>query len=236
MSVKITKTKTIIPAFEKTNLQYDVEYDYERSACTCDAYERNDYCRCTTIERAWVESVNVKYVIDKLYTKYCKEHSEINEYCFDRICSALKIYDKERYEVESCWGYYGEEVGGVYFEDEEKIVEAYNELLKLKSDLEKIQYILKLEYSYLIDRVLYATSATIEEVNTEKIKLPQKEYFVKLSKEVIEDYKDRKLPVAVCIKNKDRFHDVFDTYTLIDGYHRFVANKDRNVNKIIVLE
>ena len=118
----------------------------------------------------------------------------------------------------------------------EKIVEAYNKLLELKSDLEKIQYVLRLEYGYLIDRVLCATSATIEEVSTEKIKLPQQEYFVKLSKKVIEDYKDRKLPVAVCIKHKDRFHDVFDTYTLVDGYHRFVANKDKKANKIIVLE
>lgn len=236
MSVKVTKTKTMKPVFERTNLKYEVDYDYIRSQCTCDAYERGDYCRCTTIERAWVESINVKDVINYLYKRHCKEDSEINKYCFDRICSAFKIYDKDYYEVESCGGYYGEEIGGVYFEDEEKIVEAYNELLELKSDLEKIQYVLKLEYSYLIDRVLYVTSATIEEVSTEKIKLPQKEYFVKLGKEVIEDYKDRKLPVAVCIKNRDRFHDVFDTYTLVDGYHRFVANQDRKTNRIIVLE
>lgn len=236
MSVKIVKTKQMLLDFKRTNLQYEVEYDYERSECTCDAYERHDYCRCTTIERAWVESINVKSVVDKLYTKYCTEHSELHEYCFDRICSIFKIYDKDYYEVESTWGYYGEEIGGVYFENEKKIVEAYNEVLEQKSDLEKIQYVLKLEYSYLIDRLLYVTSATIEEVSTEKIKLPQQEYFVKLSKEVIEDYKDRKLPVAVCIKKKDRFHDAFDTYTLVDGYHRFIANKDRATNKIIVLE
>lgn len=236
MSVKVNATKRMIPEFKRTNLQYDVDYDYERSQCTCDAYERHDYCRCTTIERAWVESINVKRIIKKLYDKYCKEHSEINEYCFDRICSAFKIYDKDYYEVESCWGYYGEEIGGVYFEDEEKIVEAYNKILELTSDIEKIKYILELEYGYLIDRVVHTASATIEEVSTEKIKLPQQEYFVKLSKEVIEDYKDWKLPIAVCLKNRDRFYDAFDTYTLVDGYHRFIANKDRATNKIIVLE
>lgn len=229
------KTKRL--NFEKTNLQYyGVDYDYERSHCTCDAYDRLDYCRCTTIERAWVESINVKEVIKYLYERYSKSQSEINEYCFDRICSAFKIYDKNLYEVESCCGYYGEEIGGVYFEDEEKIVEAYNKLLELTSDIEKIKYVLELEYGYLIDRVAITTSAAIEEVSTEKIKLPQQEYFVKLSKKVIEDYRDRKLPVAVCIKHKDRFYDVFDTYTLIDGYHRFVANQDRKANKIIVLE
>lgn len=52
----------------------------------------------------------------------------------------------------------------------------------------------------------------------------------------VEDYKNRKLPVAVCVKEKDRFHDVFDRYVLVDGYHRFVANKERATNKIVVLE
>lgn len=228
--------KTITKIFERTNLQYDVDYDYDRSPCTCDAYENGDYCRCTTIERAWVESINVKLIVNKLYKKYYKEPSEINEYCFDRICRALKIYDKNNYEVESCGGYYGEEIDGVYFEDEEKIVNAYNELLKLEGDIEKIKYVLELEYGYLLDRVSNKTSAKIEVVDTEKIKLPQQEYFMRLSKEVIEEYKNRKLPVAVCIKEKDRFYEAFDRYILIDGYHRFVANKDRNVNKIIVLE
>lgn len=236
MSAKVTKTKRMIPEFERTDLKYDVDYDYERSECTCNAYENGDYCRCTTIERAWVEEINVKLVIRKLYTKYCQEHSEMNEYCFDRICSVFKIYDKYYYEIESCGGYYGEEIGGVYFENEEKVVDAFNEVLELKTDLDKIMYVLKLEYSYLLDRLMYTTSAKIEEVCTDKITLPQKEYFVKLSKDVIEDYKGRELPVAVCIKEKDRFYEAFDRYVLVDGYHRFIANKDRTTNKIIVLE
>lgn len=221
------KTKRL--NFEKTNLQFNVEYDYERSECTCNAYEDGDYCRCTTIERSWVESINVREIIDKLYTKYCKAHSEINEYCFDRICSALKIYDKDYYEIETCGGYYGEEVDGVYFEDEEKIFNAYNEILKLDTDIEKIKYILELEYGYLICRVASKVSALITEVDTEKIMFPQTEYFVKLNKDIIEDYKDRELPVAVCIKDGER-------YKLIDGYHRFIANKERATNKIVVLE
>ena len=52
---------------------------------------------------------------------------------------------------------------------------------------------------------------------------------MKLDKEVIADYKNRKLPIAVCIECGGR-------YKLIDGYHRFVANKDRVTNQIIILE
>lgn len=217
--------------FERTDFQYDIDYDYERSSCICDAYKNDDYCRCTTIERAWVETINTSRLIAKLYHKYCKEHSEINEYCFERICVVFKIYDKDCYEIETCGGYYGEEVDGVYFENEEKVFNTYQELLKLNSDVEKIKYILELEYGYLIDRVVNTTSVKIIVVNPEDVKLPQREYFIKLNKNVIESYKHRheRLPVAVCVRKEDRI-------ILIDGYHRFVANKDATTNTIIVLE
>ena len=228
------KTNKLI--FEKTDLQDYVDYDYERSACTCNAYETGDYCRCTTIDRAWVESINIDTVVSKLYKKFSTAPSELNEYCFDRICYAFKIYDKDLYEVEIGRGWYGEEVYGVYFENEEKIFNAYTELLKFNSDLEKIKYVLNLEYGYLIDRVATTTSATVEEVASKKIKLPQTEYFIKLTKEVIEEYKNRRLPIAVCIKQKDRWLEEYDRYILVDGHHRFVANKEKAINKIIVLE
>lgn len=216
-------------SFKRTNLQYEVDYDYERSQCTCNAYEDGDYCRCTTIDRAWVESINVKLVVKKLYDKYCKEHSEITEYCFDRLCAALKIYDKDYYEVESCGGYYGEEIDGVYFEKEEELVKAFNRLLELTSDIDKIKFILNFEYGYLIDKVTNSTIAYMAKVNTNLIDLPQAEYFFKLDRDVIEDYKNRKLPIAVCVECGGR-------YKLVDGYHRFVANKDRVANTIVVLE
>lgn len=213
--------------FKKTNLSWIVDYDYDRSACTCDA--EFGICRCTTIERTWIEKVNVKEVVDELYRKHSRSDSYIDKYCFDRICYAFKIYDEDYYEVETGGGYYGEEVYGVWFENEEKIFDAYYEMLALNTVLEKIQYCLKLEYGYLIDCVESATSAAIIEVSPNNIRPPQKEYFVKVDKNVIEEYKDRKLPIAVCVRDDNR-------YRLIDGYHRFVANKDRDSVEIIILE
>ena len=229
MGVKVIKTIQAYPKFERTNLQYEVDYDYERSQCTCNAYEDGDYCRCTKIDRAWVESINVKLVVKKLYEKYCQEPSAINEYCFDRICTAFKIYDKDYYEVESCGGYYGEEIEGVYFENESRIIDAFQQALALKSDIEKIKFILELEYGYLLEKVKNSNVAYISTVYTRAIDLPQQEYFIKLDKEVIEDYKNRKLPIAVCLESGGR-------YKLVDGYHRFIANKDRVTNQIIILE
>ena len=211
--------------FKKTNLQWIVDYDYERSACHCTA----DYCRCTTIEYAWVDDINVRKVIDELYHKHSRTDSYIDKYCFDRICYVYKIYDKNFYEVETGGGYYGEEVYGVYFENEEKVFNTYYEMIALNTPLEKIQYCLKLEYNYLIDCVESSTSAAIIEVSPDDIRLPQTEYFIKLESNVIEDYKNRELPIAVCIKDDSK-------YRLIDGYHRFIANKKRDSVYIVVLE
>lgn len=211
--------------FEKTNLIYIVDYDYDRSGCTC-----NDYiCRCTTITHTWIDNINICEVIDDLYRKYAISENEIDKYCFDRICYVFKIYDKDNYYVETGAGYYGEEIYGVWFENEEKIVNAYNGLCKLNTNLEKIQYCLTLEYGYLIDCVKSATSASVVQVSPIEIHLPQNEYFKKVNDEICDEYKNRELPIGVCVKHENQ-------YRLIDGYHRFVANKNRNNVYIVALE
>lgn len=219
--------------FRKTNLSWIVDYDYDRSNCTCGDWP----CRCTRIERTWIDNINIRGVVDELYRTYNLglygrqngHDSAINEYCFDRICYAFKIYDDYLYEVETGRGYYGDEVYGVYFENEEKIFNAYHELISLNTNLEKIQYCLRLEYSYLIDCVESATSVDIIHTSPNNVRPPQKEYFIKVDKTVIEEYKNRDLPIAVCVRDGNG-------YRLIDGYHRFVANKDREKVDIIVLE
>lgn len=215
------------PIFRKTNLSWIVDYDYDRSGCTCGA--KFGICRCTTITNTWISKVNVREVVKELYRYHGRDDSEIDKYCFDRICYALKIYDEDAYEVETGGGYYGEEVYGVYFGDEEKIIKAYNELFSLTSDLEKILHCLKLEYGYLLDCMKDVSSTYIAEVSVNEIILPQMEYFKKVDKNIIEEYKNRDLPIAVCIRYGDKFR-------LIDGYHRFVANKDMERVSIIVLE
>ena len=211
--------------FRRTNLQWIVDYDYDRTACHCN----DSYCRCTEIINAHVQKVDIKRVIKELSNRYDRSNSLIDVYCFDRICYALKIYCEDLYEVEVGGGYYGEEVYGVYFDNEEKFYNAYNELLALNTDIEKIKYCLRLEYGYLIDCVENASSVNIITVSPNEIYTPQMEYFRRVDKNVIDEYKDRYLPIAVCIKDGDK-------YKLVDGYHRFVANKDSDEVNIIALE
>lgn len=211
--------------FKQTDLSYYVDYDYKRTGCTC----HESICRCTQIYDANVNMVKVTEVITNLFAKYKCSNSWFDAYCFDRICYAMKIYDVNLYEVEVGWGYYGQEVYGVWFENEEKIFNAYHEVLELNTNLEKIQYCLNLEYGYLLDCVKDATSASIITVSVDDIRLPQMEYFQKVDAKIIDAYKDRLLPIGVCMKDGNR-------YKLIDGYHRFVANKDNDEVEIVVIE
>lgn len=207
--------------FQNTNLQYDLEFDYDRTGCTC----HDSICRCTSIINKRIEHIDPNRIIKQLMPA----GSDIDKYCFERICYAYKIYDADYYTIESGYGYYGDEIYGVYFDKEEQIMRQYADICKLSSDLEKIQYCLEMEYGYLLDVVKNAEKAYIEDIATERIYVPQFEYFKKIDKDIIDTYRNRKYPVAVCIKN-------CSTYRLIDGYHRFAANKDNKLIQIIVLE
>lgn len=207
--------------FQPTDLSYYVEYDYDRTGCHCNEY----ICRCTKIINTRMEKVDPNNVIRRLMPS----GSEMERYCFDRICYAFKIYDMDQYTIEYGGGYYGDEIYGVYFDNEEQVRKHYEEVCKLKTDIEKIQYCLELEYGYLLDVVKNAEKAYIEDIATERIYLPQFEYFKKIDKDIIDTYRNREYPIAVCIKNGS-------TYRLIDGYHRFAANKDNKLVQIIVLE
>lgn len=205
-----------------TNFAYcsGIDYDYERSGCTC-----NDYpCRCTTIEHTWINKITPSDVIKNIMPK---KMTELEKYCFDRLCYINKIYDKDYYEINVCSGYYGEEIDSIYFENEEKVLEEFSNLQSL-SDAKKILRILELEYGYVLKSIENARSVTITEVNKNDIVFPQEEYHCKLEKDVVESYSDYNLPRCVVIKQGFK-------YKIIDGYHRATAcSKDKI--KVVVVE
>ena len=213
-----------------TDLQYTsaVDYDYEYSGCTC-----NDWpCRCRTIIDEHITSININKVMTEILHHNFAHGTKISEfdlYCFDRICRVYNIWDKKSYTIETCGGYYGEEINGVYFDNESVVVRVFEEVLSLNNDIEKLKCVLKLEYSYIIDSVQNATSVSIIDCNPSLIISPQDSYARRLEKDVVESYKDYNLPVAVCKKRGDY-------YLVIDGYHRVAAAQDKDSVEIIVIE
>ena len=178
----------------KTDLSYSgVEYGYERSGCIC-----NDWpCRCTTIRNTWIENIDInKVMTELLHNNFIKTNklTEIDLYCFDRICRVNDIWDKYLYDIEVCPGYYGEEIHGVFFGNEEKVVSEFDELLKLDSDIDKIKYILELEYGYVIDSIANCHNIIMVNCSPKSVIYPQREYYHRLEKEVVESYKDYNIP------------------------------------------
>ena len=212
----------------RTNLAWSgVEYDYERSQCTCHDW----ICRCTTIESAWVEDININKVMSCLLIDHFPRENltEIDLYCFDRICRVNNIWDKECYEIEVCPGYYGEEIDGVFFENEKKVIDEFDKLIKLKSDADKIKYVLELEYGYVIESIENCHNVSVISCDPKLVVASQQEYYHRLEKNVVESYKDYKIPCAIYKKNGDR-------YLIIDGYHRVAANKEKECIEIIVID
>lgn len=212
-------------AFKNTNLQYDIDYDYDRTHCTCN----DSICRCTEIINTHINSIDVNHIVQELYNTHSRTDSYTDMYCFNRICYKFGIYDKDNYWIETCGGYYGDEIKGVWFENEEQVYDAYYNVLACKTDAEKIKYILELEYGYLTDIISNITNVYFSETTPKNIYPPQLDYLKKVDAKVIEAYRDWKAPIGICINESGR-------YKLIDGYHRFVANKNEDVVEVVVVE
>lgn len=212
----------------KTNLYWrGIEVKYKRTACRC----LESICRCTEIYDTRIESMDVERILEELFAANYgnRSCSYLDFYCFDRICREYKIYDEDCYDIIVRNGYYGQEIDGVFFVNEDKVNAAFDKVLKYENDIDKIKYILELEYGYLIDDVEKATKVSIIDCDTKDVIAPNREYYRKMDEDVVESYKDFRGPCAICKKHKN-------LYMLIDGYHRFRANKNSKQIKIILLE
>ena len=73
----------------------------------------------------------------------------IVEYCIERLYVLNGVYDKSNYDVETCCGYYGEEICGVDFFNSVALENDIMEIIHCSSDVERIKYVLMKEYSLL---------------------------------------------------------------------------------------
>lgn len=211
------------PSLSSTNFQWEPGFDitYSRSTdCEEHGCPKEGICRCSTIKDARVIEVGD-------ITRNFGLLDEFQRYCVDRLLVARKIWDTDNWEVRVRRGYYGQEIDGVYLENANKIEQEVNELLKL-SDTDKIKYVLKLEYGYILD-VLENKDFEICEVERSSIIFGQEGHYKKLDKGMVEKYKDYELPRGICIQDGEK-------YRVIDGYHRISACQDEKVKIIVAKE
>jgi len=214
-------------------VEVDCEYD-NRCVPGCDG----EYCGCSRIERAEVESVDIDYVSSCLSKEVLRAikpfkleiDREILEYCLDRFFRHSGLRDRHNYYVQTCSGYYGEEIDKVIYEGGE-LVYPVSDMVH-GSSLNALRFVLEEEYGYLLDFLKSAEDCRIfDGVSFDDIEVPNADHYVRLDKNLVEKYKDYGLPIGV-------YRESGWKYRLIDGYHRLKAAlaADKKTFKVIVVK
>lgn len=199
-----------VKSISQLDLHYivSVDCDYDRSGCECDGI-----CHCERIVGTRVTSVHVLGIVNEIAGP---RFSEITRYGVDRIIRAYRIYDTANFDVNIRNGYYGQEIGRVSARSDvaDKIDTAIRKFLSLKSLAQKVEFLLTLEYGYLLDGL--KKRYKIMKVDRKDVAIGHPQHYRRLERPVVDQYKDYNLPIAVCISENGR-------YRLIDGYHRYSA-------------
>lgn len=214
----------------------DVEYDrnYDCISAGCD-----DICRCSTIYDAMVEYVDIPAVVKKLhkhlFSKQSKAEKEFNLYCLDRIYRYLKLYEPEKWEINVCNGYYGEEIDSVTLEDEKAVIAVIE---KFKEADNKLHFILNLEYGFILPEI-DGKDYEVKKIPYSKIKI-NRDYIKKIDTTSVELYREEinsserlneyKNMIYMVVLEKEGY------YRLIDGYHRYKALEGEKKVKAIAIK
>jgi hypothetical protein len=196
-----------------TNIQYFLDIESNRSYCSgnCD-----DYCRCTTVSPE-VTSINYQRLFEDVINGL--KLSEIKQYCVYRaIRSLVKIQSISAYGVS---GYYGAEVECKLEDDAEAKLNNAFDFISNNSDEKCIEYVLELEYGYVLDD-LKDKDWHIIDVDITLIDPP----YTQVSNEIVASYTGDETVLCKTVESR---------YRLIDGRHRFVAAKKYDKKEMTIL-
>lgn len=211
----------------------------------CDEYGCDGICRCGKIENAHVNYVDIAPMVERVYNSYCnlppiakKRDDRINDilnsevskevdiYTFDRIFRINKVFSPDVWSIDISNGYYGEQIDGCFLHESivENICNQINESMNILNLSERIEYLLKLEYGYILDDI-HECQYRVDFINRKDIRF-NNYYRKEVNK--CKFYSDNvyKNIRAVVLKKEDY-------YQLVDGYHRFVSS-DSDTIKVLI--
>lgn len=205
-----------------------LELDYNTGS-SCNYNNCDSICRHNTISDLKIQSFDYDGFC-KFFYEFTPSAHVIDKYCIDRMLKSLKL-TSENFTPETIEGYYGDEISGIYLEPDyfDKIFNNINELSKLNYFVDKIHFILKLEYGYVLDSVKPLTGISVEDIDVRDIKFNDV-YRKKI--DIQEDWYNTSytLPRGIFIYLPEE-----RKYRLIDGYHRTCKAIDLGMEKISAL-
>jgi hypothetical protein len=222
------------------NYQYCFDVDYDR----IDSLDREDtYNRNSTLENVRITDMRADSILysilgilksNRMHLEFVLSKEVL--YILERYISQLTIED---FNVDVRYGYYGEEIYGVFLERGKDEVLNIIFIEKSKPELRKL--LLK-EYGFLLD-YLKTSDFSILEVEIDDV-CPSNE-FVKTGKPMYKKYNmktiSKLVPVAIC--RQGGYSRVLvgkrtiakPMYTIIDGHNRIMEAKKQGVKKVSIL-
>lgn len=230
------------------NLDYSVRYDYQTyKSCESSGCNDDGICRCGEINNAHITSVDIESIANSIYSIYFPDDKstkrnntintilygagkEIDLYCIDRILRSYKIYNKDNWDISVIRGYYGEEIGDVLISQSlaVKIQHDIDKLFTLQSLNEKINFILEIEYGYLLPE-LKGKSYEVVEISKKDVVFGQEGHYKKIQTYDLDHYLDVNYSgiKGLVIESNGK-------YRVIDGYHRLYKTTKDKVKVILV--
>lgn len=197
-----------------------VDIDYEEHR---DCYERgcDSICRCSVITDAHAKSQDISVVVDEAIND--NAFSEITQYCIDRVIRrTMSDHPSENWEVNTCGGYYGDEIDNVRLDCAQSIEEEIRKLLSKKTDKERLLFALEMEYGLILDIFNDYNHWSIETVSIDAVS-GNDGHLKRLNPKTVKSYDGYKFPRCILLKRDDES----GKYRIMDGYHRF-SNAKRN--------
>lgn len=205
----------------------NTKYPCQSGSGCCDG----DYCRCGIITAYVPENINNAHLIARSLVKNQNNLTNFGFYCLERFISCALKENPKCFDVNIVEGYYGQEVGGIIINAELKgDINKFIALLNNKSNDScfLVEHILNKEYGYVLPDIK-DKNWVYESVLLKNIRPGNTEY-KSLNKVYVKQYLENNHLSCLCKKEIGSKY-----FTLVDGYHRFMAAKQRGDKKIMVM-
>lgn len=222
--MKKTKKPTSLFAINFNYCGIECDYDKEYN---CDEAGCDMICRCAKIIGEEITSINLIAITEYILSNFMfkKDISTIDIYCVERILRYHGLHNKDAFYISVERGYYGDEINEITISHNANLESDIFNYLKLKTNKEKIEFVLNMEYKNLLPE-LKNRKWTIKTIPT-KVLSTNKEYNNMIKRSNSSQYDGWTLPLGIALDNGNK------TYRLIDGYHRVSSSHDEKIKMIV---
>ena len=233
---------------EQTDFRTWIDVEYSGYwPCNVDFCQRDGVCRCFTINKTSIQSINFWSIVKDIVRQVLHPDSTIYEldekinklvygfdrdfdhYCIERLCVAAKLYKEDAWEINIEQSYYGEGIRSVEIKADilQKLLTNIEDIFTLKTLSQRITFLLNEEYGFVPDSVARG-EALVENVSRQDIRVSNEKHYQLIPNNL--DYLQNRTSDIIGVATK-----IGSQYHLIDGHHRLKNTKETTL-KIITLQ